>query len=242
MKRIDNRAHDQLRICRFQKNFLKNAKGSVLVEQGNTRIICAVSVVPGVPRWMKEQKIAGGWLTSEYQMLPASTHDRTSRDINRGRINGRSQEIQRLIGRSLRAIVDLSRVGENTFHVDCDVIDADGGTRCASINGAYVALHVVFQSMVDEGILPELPTRGHVAAISVGVVKQTTLLDLCYSEDSAAEVDMNIAMTDAGQFVEIQGTGEGGTFSQEQMNEMTGLAGKGINEIIQLQKACLNKE
>ena len=239
MKRIDNRTHDQLRRCRFQKHFLKNAKGSVLVEQGNTRIICAVSVVPGVPRWMKEQGVSGGWLTSEYQMLPASTIDRTSRDVNRGRVNGRSQEIQRLIGRSLRAIVDLNKVGDNTIYVDCDVIDADGGTRCASINGASVALHVAFQRMIDAGGLSAMPTIGHVAAISVGVVGKTTLLDLCYCEDSAADVDMNVVMTEHGQFVEIQGTAEGGTFSQQQMTEMTVLGQKGIGEIVQLQKECL---
>ena len=239
MKRVDNRTHDQLRICKFQTDFLKNAKGSVLVEQGNTRIICAVSVIPGVPRWMKEQNVTGGWLTSEYQMHPASTGERIPRDVNRGRINGRSQEIQRLIGRSLRAAVNLKKLGENTIYVDCDVIDADGGTRCASINGASVALHLVFQRMVNDGSLPEMPISGHVGAISVGIVDQIPLLDLCYSEDSSAEVDMNIVMTEGGQFIELQGTGEDGTFSKEQMNAMIELARKGIDEIVQLQKECL---
>ncbi len=154
--RADNRNPNQLRECTFHKNFLKNASGSVLVEQGNTRVICAVSVAPEVPRWMKNQNVQGGWLTSEYQMLPASTHSRSSRDINRGRLNGRSQEIQRLIGRSLRAVVDLNKIGEHTVYVDCDVIDADG-TRCASINGAAVALQLAFQNMLNNNLLESNP-------------------------------------------------------------------------------------
>ena len=238
MDRIDSRTFDQLRVCKFNRDFLTNAQGSVLVEQGNTRVICAVSVVPGVPRWMREQNVSGGWLTSEYQMLPASTADRAPRDVNRGKLNGRAQEIQRFIGRSLRAAVDLDKVGENTIYVDCDVLDADGGTRCASINGSSVALHLAFRKMIDEGIISEMPVAGHVAAISVGVVEDTTLLDLCYKEDSSAGVDMNIVMTEAGQFVELQGAAEMGAFSQGQLDEMIELAKKGIREIIQFQKEC----
>ena len=240
MNRIDDRAFDQLRVCKFKINFLHNARGSVVVEQGNTRVICAASVIPGVPRWMKEQKVPGGWLTSEYQMLPASTAGRIPRDVNRGKINGRAQEIQRLIGRCLRAVVNLKKIGENTIYVDCDVLDADGGTRCASINGASVALHLAFGKMIDDGMISEMPVAGHVAAISVGVVRKIPLLDLCYQEDSSAEVDMNIVMTEGGDFVEVQGAAEARPFSQEQLNKMIDLAKKGIGNVIQLQKKCLD--
>ena len=161
MERVDGRTNNQLRKCRFHPGFLINAKGSVLFEQGNTRVLCAVSVVPGTPRWMKDQGISGGWLTSEYQMLPASTGERSVRDITRGKINGRSQEIQRLVGRCLRAAVDLEKLGSNTVYIDCDVIDADGGTRCASINGAWVALNLAVRKMIDPSLLPTLNATPH---------------------------------------------------------------------------------
>ena len=241
MARIDNRTNDQLRTCTFQDNFLRNAGGSVFIEQGNTRVICAVSVVNSVPGWMKNQKVSGGWLTSEYQMLPASTHTRTARDINRGKLNGRSQEIQRLIGRSLRAVVDMKAIGENTIYVDCDVIDADGGTRCASINGAAAALQIVFQKMIDNGVLTTSPLSELVAAVSVGIVDGVPMLDLCYEEDSNADVDMNIVMTESGKFVEIQGTGETRAFSTDEMAAMMDLARKGIADILKLQKNCVGK-
>ncbi len=238
MTRADNRTPNQLRKCTFHKNFLKNASGSVLVEQGNTRVICAVSVVPEVPAWMKNQNVPGGWLTSEYQMLPASTHTRTSRDINRGRLNGRSQEIQRLIGRSLRAVVDLEKIGQNTVYIDCDVIDADGGTRCASINGAAVALQITFQNMLKNNLLEADPFIEGIAAISVGIVDGTPMLDLCYSEDSSADVDMNVVMTESGRYTEIQGTGESRAFSKDELAGMTTIAEEGILSILSLQKQC----
>jgi len=240
VQRIDQRQNDELRPCKFQCNYLKHPKGSVLIEQGNTRVICAVSVVPGVPRWMKNQGVSGGWLTSEYQMLPGATSERSSRDINRGRLNGRAQEIQRLIGRSLRAVVNLEKLGANTVYVDCDVIDADGGTRCASINGAAVALQIAFREMMREGAIDEVPLIEQVAAISVGIKKNTPLLDLCYIEDSSADVDMNIVMTESGKFIEVQGTAESGAFSRKQMDEMLDFASSGIKSIIELQKQCLS--
>lgn len=235
-KRIDGRRPNQLRSCVFHRDFLHNAKGSVLVEQGGTRVLCAVSVTPGVPRWMTEQGVAGGWVTSEYQMLPASTSPRSVRDVTRGSVNGRAQEIQRLIGRSLRAVVDLEKIGANTVHVDCDVLDADGGTRCASINGALVALDIAFRKLLAEGVISAMPIREFAAAVSVGMVKCTAMLDLCYEEDAAAEADVNVVMTATGQFIEIQGTGEGTTFSPDQMQTMLDLARHGILEIIALQK------
>ena len=235
MTRIDKRKNDELRSLKIQPDYLFQAKGSVLIEQGKTRVLCAVSVIPGRPKWMDAQKIEGGWLTGEYQMLPASTNQRTSRDITRGRMNGRSQEIQRLIGRSLRAVVDLQKIGHNTIYVDCDVIDADGGTRCASISGASVALHIAFSKMIEEKTIPTMPMTGHVAGISVGIKDGTPILDLCYEEDSCADVDMNIIMTEAGQFVEIQGTAESGTFSRSQMDLILNSAQKGIEPIFTYQ-------
>jgi ribonuclease PH len=239
MARDDGRAADELRPMHFDTNFLINARGSVLAAFGNTRVLCAVSVTDGVPRWMQNQGVSGGWLTAEYQMLPASTHTRNQRDSTRGRPNGRSQEIQRLIGRSLRAAVDLSQLGPHTVYVDCDVIDADGGTRCASINGAMVALQLAFQKMMADGRIKAMPLSHTIGAVSVGIVDGEPLLDLCYTEDSAAEVDMNVIMTDDGRFVELQGTAEGQTFSEDEMLAMTGLAKKGIGEIISAQRAVL---
>jgi ribonuclease PH len=240
MPRDDGRTADELRPIHFDPNFLINARGSVLASFGNTRVLCAVSVVDGVPRWMQQQGVKGGWLTAEYQMLPASTHSRNQRDSTRGRPNGRSQEIQRLIGRSLRAAVDLSKLGCHTVYVDCDVIDADGGTRCASINGAMVALQLAFNKMLAAGKIKSVPLHHHIGAVSVGMVDGEPLLDLCYTEDSAAEVDMNVIMTEDGRFVELQGTAEGQTFSNDDLVAMNALAEKGIAEIIAAQHAAVS--
>jgi ribonuclease PH len=240
MNRPDGRKNDELRVCNFHSEFLINATGSALIEQGKTRVICAVSVVPTVPRWMKDQKIPGGWLTSEYQMLPSSTNTRTPRDITRGRLNGRSQEIQRLVGRSLRAVVNLGELGENTVYVDCDVIDADGGTRCACINGASIALQLAFRKMIAAGKIETMPIKEQVAATSVGIIGHTPLLDLSYQEDSQADVDLNVVMTESGKFIEIQGTAEGNAFTRGEMDKMLDLAGKGNQEIIEIQKRVLD--
>ena len=237
--RIDQRLPDGLRPVRFTKNFQHNPAGSVLVEFGGTRVICSVSVTSGVPRWRMEQGLAGGWLTSEYQMLPGATVERSQRESGRNGISGRSQEIQRLVGRSLRAVVDLTKLGQRTFYVDCDVLDADGGTRCAAITGASVALQLALGKLLAAGELATWPLREHVAAVSVGIVNGEPLLDLCYPEDSAAEVDMNVVMTAGGRFVEVQGTAEGVPFSREQMDTLLGLAEKGLKTIFRLQQEAL---
>lgn len=234
MSRVDGRAVDELRPHRFDVNFLKNASGSVLVESGNTRVLCAVSVEPGVPRWMKEQGVGGGWLTCEYQMLPAAGGGRSKRGPN-----GRSQEIQRLIGRSLRGVIDLSGVGANTIYVDCDVIDADGGTRCASINGAMVAVRLALGRMFIDKQIKTIPIRENLAAISVGIVDGEPMLDLCYKEDVSAAVDMNVVMTAGGRFVEVQGTAESEPFTRSEMEAMMALAEKGIQKIVELQQSAL---
>ncbi len=213
--------------------------GSVLIEMGRTRVICAASVEEGVPRWMKEQKVAGGWITAEYSMLPFSTSPRKVRESSRGKIEGRTQEIQRLIGRALRAVTDLKRLGERSVWVDCDVLEADGGTRTAAITGSYVALMLAMEKLVAEKKLPANPVRHAVAAISVGMLEETALLDLCYAEDSKAAVDMNVVMTDAGEMVEVQGTGEEATFTKKQMAGMLKLAEKGIGELLEIQKKAL---
>lgn len=234
--RNDQRRSGDLRPVKFTCDFQRNPAGSVLVEFGNTRVICSVSMLPEVPRWMREQGRTGGWLTAEYQMLPGSTADRVARETGRGGPSGRSQEIQRLIGRSLRSIVDLTKLGPRTFYVDCDVLDADGGTRCASITGASVALEIALRRLFAAGELSDWPMRGHVAAISAGIFKGEPVLDLCYIEDSAAEVDMNVVMTSAGKFVEIQGTAEGAPFGDEEMQQMLGLAKAGLKDIFEMQR------
>ena len=237
--RHDQRRPGDLRPVRFTCDFQKNPAGSVLVEFGNTRVICSVTITPEVPRWMKEQGRPGGWLTAEYQMLPGSTADRVPRETGRNGPSGRSQEIQRLIGRSLRSIVDLAKLGPRTFHVDCDVLDADGGTRCAAITGAAVALEIALRRLLATGDLAEWPMRGQVAAISAGVVNGEPVLDLCYVEDSAAEVDMNVVMTSADKFVEIQGTAEGAPFGDTEMQRMLELARAGLKEIFELQRQAV---
>jgi ribonuclease PH len=237
--RADGRLVNQLRPVRFHNGFAPNAAGSTLIEWGNTRVICAVTVDEDVPRWMKAQGVAGGWITAEYSMLPYSTLDRKPRDISKGKIDGRSQEIQRLIGRSLRSAIDLEKVGQRTIWVDCDVLQADGGTRTASITGAYVALSLAIRKLMAEGKLAESPMLSPVAAVSVGIVEGRGLLDLAYVEDVAAAVDMNLVMTAAGQYIELQGTGEESTYSDDQLNAMLALGKAGIRELLNFQQQAL---
>lgn len=239
--RADGRAPGQIRPVRFTNHFAPNATGSTLIEWGNTRVICAVTVEESVPRWMKEQGVVGGWITAEYSMLPYSTHDRKARDISKGKIDGRSQEIQRLIGRSIRACIDLEKIGPRTLWVDCDVLQADGGTRTASITGGYVALALAVQRLQREGKLTQSPLLDPVAAVSVGIVKGVAMTDLCYTEDVAAEVDMNLVLNAAGRFIELQGTGEESTFSEGQLSEMLTLGRQSIQELLSHQRAALSQ-
>ncbi|HEY5227751.1 MAG TPA: ribonuclease PH [Opitutaceae bacterium] len=240
--RADGRSADQLRPVSFEANFAPHATGSVLVRYGSTQVICAATIEPGVPTWMKQQGVKGGWLTAEYSMLPYSTHERKGRDINKGRLDGRTVEIQRLIGRSLRAAIDLEKLGQNTLWLDCDVLQADGGTRTASITGAYVAARLAVQKLLDAGRLKESPLTDSVSAVSVGLFGGAGLLDLAYVEDKDAQVDFNVVMTGQGQFVEVQGTGEESTFSHDQLNELLALAQKGLREISSLQAAFLARQ
>ena len=238
-KRIDGRKADELRPVRFTKDFIGSAKGSVLVEMGNTRVICTASVDENVPGWMRYQKVPGGWVTAEYSMLPGATQERTQREAARGKIGGRTMEIQRLIGRSLRAVVDLQKLGRRQIYLDCDVIQADGGTRTASITGAYVALRLAVDRLMKEGLIKQNPVSEGVAAISAGIHKGVPILDLCYLEDSAAEVDANFVMTASGKIIEVQGTAEGEPFSKEELVRMMELAEKGIRELVEKQNALL---
>jgi len=235
--RVDGRRPDEARKVRVRTGYLKHAEGSALIEAGDTAIICAVSQEERVPPFLRGS--GKGWVTAEYALLPRSTHTRTPRESARGKISGRTQEIQRLIGRSLRAVVDLKGLGERSFVVDCDVLQADGGTRTLAITGSFIALYETFAKLVGEGAFPHLPIKDFVAATSVGIVDGAMLLDLCYAEDSAAEVDFNVVMTGSGKFVEVQGTGEGGFFAKSQMDSMIALARKGIGDLVRLQKATL---
>jgi ribonuclease PH len=237
--RADGRCSDQIRPIRFQNGIAPHATGSTLVEWGQTRVICGVTVEETVPRWMKEQNVSGGWITAEYSMLPYSTLQRKQRDINKGKIDGRSQEIQRLIGRAIRASVDLVKLGSRTVWIDCDVLQADGGTRTAAITGAYVALHLAITKLLLDGKLIQNPLSNAVAAVSVGIVHNQALVDLCYTEDVAAQVDMNLVMTDAGDFVELQGSGEEASFTEQQLALMIALGKKGIRDLLQAQKTAL---
>lgn len=230
--RPDGRKNDELREIRFFKNFIKNADGSVLIEFGNTRVICTASVENKVPPFLKDQK--KGWITAEYGMIPRSTPIRMLRESTAGRVGGRTHEIQRLIGRSLRSVVDLEKLGERTIWIDCDVIEADGGTRTASITGGYLALKEAIKKAMNIGIITENPIKDTIAAISVGIVNGEPRLDLCYAEDSQAEVDMNIVMTGSGKFIEIQGTAELIPFSKENLLHLLSLAEKGIREILRI--------
>lgn len=238
-QRSDGRQPGELRPIRFQNHIAPHATGSTLIECGNTRVICAVTVDEGVPRWMKEQGVEGGWITSEYSMLPYSTHTRKARDISKGKLDGRSQEIQRLIGRAIRAAVDLKKLGPRTLWVDCDVLQADGGTRTASITGSYVALALAVHRLKGRGALSASPLRDSVAAVSVGIVGGAPLVDLCYAEDSTADVDMNLVMTGGGRFIEVQGTAEADPFSAEQLARLTALGSDAIARLGAMQREAL---
>ncbi len=239
MPRPSGRAHDQLRTLQFTPGIAPHATGSVLIATGNTRVICSAMIEDGVPRWMKEQQVSGGWITAEYSMLPYSTTPRKPRDSSKGRLDGRSVEIQRLIGRSLRASVDLEALGPRTLWIDCDVLQADGGTRTASVTGGCVAAALAFQTLVKARKLPRLPIKKLVAAVSVGICDGVPVLDLDYPEDRDASVDLNVVLTEDGQFVEVQGTGEEATFSDEQFAAMLALAKSGAAELIAAQKAVI---
>jgi len=237
MKRIDGRAYDELRTVRIIPEFQSFAEGSVLIELGKTQVVCSVSAEEKVPIFLKGS--GTGWITAEYSMLPRATLTRTPRDISQGRIAGRSQEIQRLIGRSLRSVADLTVLGERTLIVDCDVLQADGSTRTAAITGSYVALYRALQNMNNMGIVSSIPLKSAVAATSVGIFHSHLLLDLCYDEDSDAEADFNVVMTGKGEFVEVQGTAEAKPFSKETIDDVLTLAEKGIRQLFQAQQAAL---
>jgi ribonuclease PH len=239
--RSDNRQPGQLRPLTLQAGIAPHASGSVLIGFGHTRVICAATIEPKVPSWMRQQGVTGGWLTAEYSMLPYSTLDRKPRDIAKGRLDGRTVEIQRLIGRSLRAVLDLEKLGEHTLWIDCDVLQADGGTRTASITGAYLAARLAIQQLLDAKKLAENPLTDSVAAVSVGLFQGEALLDLNYLEDKDAEVDANVVMTGRGRFVEVQSSGEEATFSQEQLDQLLGLAKQGLGELAELQRAFLRQ-
>ena len=237
--RADGRSANQLRPLSFQNGIAPYATGSTLVAWGNTRVICGVTIEESVPRWMKEQKVEGGWITAEYSMLPYSTLTRKPRDISKGKLDGRSSEIQRLIGRSLRAALDLKKLGARTICVDCDVLQADGGTRTAAITGAFVALSLAIKKLITEKKLTQSPILHGVAAASVGIVNGVPLLDLCYTEDVAASVDMNLVMNDSGQFIELQGSGEEATFSETELASLIALGKAGIGELLIAQQKAL---
>ncbi|MEE8419114.1 MAG: ribonuclease PH [Dehalococcoidales bacterium] len=238
MKRADGRAWDELRPVKITPGYQSFAEGSALIEMGKTHVLCSVSVDERVPAFLKHS--GSGWVTAEYSMLPRATATRNQRDSTLGRVSGRNQEIQRLIGRSLRAVTDLNALGERTFTIDCDVIQADGGTRTAAITGSYVALYLAMRTMVDMGVLSSIPLHSAVAATSVGIVRDYRLLDLCYDEDSTASVDFNVVMTSQGDFVEIQGTAEGKPFNKETVDSIISLAEKGAKELFQIQQAVLD--
>jgi ribonuclease PH len=242
-RRHDGRRPDQLRPITFQAGIAPHAAGSVLASCGRTQVICAVTVEENVPRWMKEQKVSGGWITAEYSMLPYSTLDRKPRDITKGRIDGRSTEIQRLIGRSIRAVVNLEALGSRTLCIDCDVLAADGGTRTTAITGTYVALELAIKKLREGGLLKESgksPIKSPFAAISVGIVNGQPVLDLDYIEDKDAQTDMNVVMTTKGQFIEVQASGEESTFSPKELSALLALATSGIKKLGALQKKALS--
>jgi ribonuclease PH len=238
VKRVDGRAYDELRPVSITTGYQSFAEGSVLLELGKTRLVCSVSVEERVPSFLKGS--GTGWITAEYSMLPRATVTRTPRDATQGRVSGRNQEIQRLIGRSLRAVADLSRLGERSLVVDCDVLQADGSTRTAAITGAYVALRQAVQTLNNMGIVSQNPLKSTVAAVSVGIVHSRILLDLCYDEDCAAEADFNIVMTGKGEFVEVQGTAETKPYSRETLDSVLSLAEKGIRQLFEAQQVALS--
>ena len=238
MIRSDGRKTENLRSLSIKTGVNLYAEGSVLVEMGNTKVLCTASVEEKVPPFLKDQ--GKGWVTAEYGMLPRSTHERNSREAAKGKQSGRTQEIQRLIGRSLRSVVDTKKMGVRTITIDCDVLQADGGTRTASISGGFVAMCLAFSELHKRGLMPEWPVREYLAAVSVGVVEGEPVLDLCYTEDSGAETDMNLVMTESGHFVEIQGTAEETPFSRQTLDTLLGLGEKGIREIIVCQKSVFS--
>lgn len=237
MKRADGRSFNQLRPVKMTPGFLNYAEGSVLIEVGRTRVLCAVTLEERVPMFLKGT--GKGWVTAEYSMLPRSTLTRTQRESAQGRVNGRSQEIQRLIGRSLRAVTDLPALGERNLIVDCDVIQADGGTRTAAITGSYVALYQALKNMKAMGVISTIPLKCAVAATSVGIIRSYMMLDLCYEEDSQAEVDSNVVMTDQNAFVEVQGTAENKCFSRQSLDALLNLADSGIKQLFEAQQAVI---
>jgi len=237
--RRDGRLPDKMRKVRLLRGYIKHAEGSALIEVGDTRVLCTASVEEKVPPFLKGT--GQGWVTAEYSMLPRSTHTRTMREVTKGRPSGRSLEIQRLIGRSLRAVVDLRALGERTIWIDCDVLQADGGTRTASITGAFVALYDALEYLKKTGALRGNPVKDYLAAVSVGIYKGTPVLDLTYQEDSEAEVDMNLVMTGKGEFVEIQGTAEHATFKREELDRMLALGEKGIMELVEFQRRIVGE-
>lgn len=238
--RADGRRAAELRPLSFKNHIAPNATGSTLIEWGNTRVICGVTIEENVPRWMKEQNVTGGWITAEYSMLPYSTLQRKPRDSAKGKVDGRTQEIQRLIGRTMRATLDLEKLGSRTLCVDCDVLQADGGTRTAAITGAYVALVFAVRRLLAEKKLTENPILSAVAAVSVGIVAGQALCDLCYTEDVAAAVDFNLVMNAAGEFIELQGTGEEATFTEVQLAELLALGKAGIRQLLAAQELALS--
>ena len=239
IQRPSGRVAAQLRPMSIEVGYTRHAEGSVLIKAGDTHVLCNASVLEKVPPFLKGK--GQGWVTAEYGMLPRSTHTRSDREAARGKQSGRTQEIQRLIGRSLRAVFDLEALGERTLHLDCDVLQADGGTRCASITGAWVAAALAVRGLVGQGLVASNPLRDHVAAVSVGMVNGRPLLDLDYIEDSGCDADMNIVMTGAGHFVEVQGTAEGQTFDRDALNGLLDLARDGIVELVQFQQQALNR-
>ena len=235
--RNDNRKSDEMRPVRIITDYLLTAEGSALIEIGNTRVLCTATVEDTIPPFLRNT--GKGWVTAEYSMLPRSTATRTPREVSKGRASGRTMEIQRLIGRSLRSVIDMAALGERSVIIDCDVLQADGGTRCASITGAFVALHIALQKLVKYGRLKKLPVRDFLAATSVGIVKEKAMLDLCYEEDSTAEVDMNVVMTGSGRFVELQATAEQTAFDDAQMADLVALGRAGVRDLIEVQKTAL---
>lgn len=238
--RKDGRENDQLRPVQIETHFVKHPEGSVLISVGDTRVICSATIEDRVPPFMRGK--GKGWITAEYAMLPRATEQRNIRESSKGKVSGRTMEIQRLIGRALRSVMDLDQIGERTIWVDCDVIQADGGTRTASITGAFVAVVLAFQNGIERKLFHKMPVKDFLAATSVGIdAKLGAVLDLCYEEDSSAEVDMNVVMTGNGRFVELQGTGEEATFSNDELQALLGLAEKGINELVDCQKEALGE-
>ncbi len=237
MTRPDGRKTDELRPVKITTGYTKYAEGSVLIEFGDTKVLCNASVEESVPPFKRGS--GEGWVTAEYNMLPRATKTRNNRDINRLKLNQRSTEIQRLIGRSLRAAVDFTLMGERSITVDCDVLQADGGTRTASITGGFVSLALACKKLVDEGTMEQMPIKDYVSAVSVGIFEDEGVLDLCYAEDSRAQVDMNIVMTGSGKFVEVQGTGEEGTFTRDELNKLVALGEKGCADLVEIQKEAL---